>query len=538
MMLKVRSSLRERFAPGLIVTFAALLIAAFTAPVPSSAAGMTEAQARGKRIYTEGKGSGRIEAFLEGPGLTALGSGFPCVKCHMENGEGTMEGGVLSADITYYNLTKPYPGVRSSGRAHLPYDDRGLEAAIRDGVDPGGNRLHEAHPRYSISDKDMRDLIAYLKVLGREPAPGVYDNEVRVGMLLPGSGSLAEAGAEVRAVLAAYFSDLNARGGIFRRSVALVPLAYDPARQGGVLDAVRGPLEKEEIFCLLGNLGVPQADEAAKFMSGGKVPVMVPLQFAPESGYGTDRYTFHLFASIRDQARVMVDFLADGRKPPARRIALVHATDAAGEAGAAGAREQAEKHKIAIVSETPFAEGALSPADAVVRAKASAPDAVLFFGPGRDAQAFISEAGRRSWKPPFLIPAPMAGNHLYSLPPELAGPVLLTVPIPSPDPSALDLGEFHRLRRKHNVGEKHMSLQLMAFAGAMLLEEGLKRSGRDVTREKFVDAVGSLYEFRTGVTPPVTFNENRRAGVRGAAIYRIDIDAKRLVPEAPWREPR
>ncbi len=515
-----------------------LLLTALAASLTAAVARMTEAQVRGKRIYTEGKGSGRIEAFLEGPGLTAPGSGFPCVKCHMENGEGTMEGGVLSADITYYNLTKPYPGVRPSGRAHPPYDDSGLEAAIRDGVDPGGQRLHEAHPRYSIPEDDMGDLIAYLKILGREPAPGVYDNEVRIGTLLPGEGPLAEAGDEVRALLSAYFADLNARGGIFRRSVTLVPIAFDPARQGSILESVRGPVAEESLFCLLGNLGIPQADAAAKFMSRAKVPVVVPLVFASESGYGTDRYTFHLFASIRDQARVMVDFLAAGREPPAHGIALVHAKDDSGEAGAAGAREQAKKHKIAIVSETAFTEGALPAAEAVARAKASAPDAVLFFGPGRDALALISEAGRKGWRTPFLIPAPMAGNFLYSLAPGQSGSVFLAVPVPGPDTAAADLGEFHRIRREGRVGDRHMSLQLMAFAGARLLEEGLKRSGRDISREKFVDAVGTLYEFRTGVTPPVTYNENRRAGVQGAAIYRIDPRDKRLVQEAPWREPR
>jgi ABC-type branched-subunit amino acid transport system substrate-binding protein len=301
---------------------------------------------------------------------------------------------------------------------------------------------------------------------------------------------------------------------------------------------VRGQISDDGVFCLLGNLGIPQADAAAKFMSRAKVPVVVPLTFASESGYGTDRYTFHLFASIRDQARVMVDFLAAGGKPPAQRVALVYATNAAGEAGASGTREQAKKHNVAIVSETAFTEGALPAAEAVDRAKASEPGAVLFFGSGRDALAFVSEAARQGWRTPFLVPAPMAGNFLYSIAPESAGSVFLTVPVPGPDTAALDFGEFHRLRHEGRVGDRHLSLQLMAFAGARLLEEGLKRSGREISREKFVDAVGALYEFRTGVTPPVTYNENRRAGVQGAAIYRIDPKARRLVQEAPWREPR
>jgi hypothetical protein len=38
-----------------------------------------------------------------------------------------------------------------------------LRRAITDGVDPAGERLDPAMPRWSMSGEDMADLIAYLK---------------------------------------------------------------------------------------------------------------------------------------------------------------------------------------------------------------------------------------------------------------------------------------------------------------------------------------------------------------------------------------
>ena len=70
------------------------------------AGGLTGAQQRGKRIYMEGVGSGKISAFLAGAGIRAPGKGFPCVNCHLAGGSGQREGGVRSAEITWFHLTK------------------------------------------------------------------------------------------------------------------------------------------------------------------------------------------------------------------------------------------------------------------------------------------------------------------------------------------------------------------------------------------------------------------------------------------------
>ena len=528
-----------RFPPGLAGP-AFLLAASLLVAFPHGAfSALTEAQARGKRIYAEGKGRGPIFAFLMAPGIKAPGTGFPCVKCHREDGSGQREGGVRSAEITWFILTKEYRGVRPSGRDHPPYDDESLRAAITGGLDPAGNELHEAHPRYEMESGDLDDIVAYLEILGREPVPGITDNEVRVGILLPGKGPLAGAGKEVGALLTEYFAEVNGRGGgLHRRTLSLVPFRFDPARKGAAAEAVRGPVEREEIFCFLANLGVPPGDEAERLLASSKVPVIVPLLVAPEGGFGTFRYTFHVLASIRDQARVMVDFLAEGLPEPASRLFLLYAKDGYGEGGAAGAREQAAKHRVSLVAEVPFPPGGLDAAGAMARLKGGSADAVLFFGGGADALAFLREAGSGRFSPLFLAPATMVGESLSLLPPGLAERVYLASPFSSPGEGAQGMTDFFRLEQKSKGGKAHRSLTLLAFTGARLLEEGLRRTGRAVTREGFVDTVGALYEFRTGVTPPLTFNENRRVGAPGAAILRVDTRNRRLVPAAAWKEPK
>jgi ABC-type branched-subunit amino acid transport system substrate-binding protein len=520
---------------GRAVLAAAVLLGVFAA---AASAGLSDTQRRGKLIYMEGKGQHGIHAFLLSSGIRAPGAAFPCINCHLAAGTGQIEGGVQSADITWFILTKEFPGRRPSGRAHPAYDDESLEAAITSGLDPAGNDLDPAHPRYEMEREDLKDLVAYIKVMDRAPVPGVMDNEVRVGILFPVRGPLAGAGKEAAALLSGVFAEANARGGVYNRRLQLVPVAFDPALPGSAREAAREHVEKEEVFCFLANVGVGGEDEAARYLAGERVPVIAPLLAAPESGYAAGRYTFHIFASIRDQARVIVDFLADRIPGEKKRAALLYSRDKHGQAGSEGAREQAEKHGIDLSTELSFSPGEGFTRDAVERLRGEDGPAVLFFGGGRDAAAFLQEAGASGWRPVFAAPAQMVGNDLLSLPAALLENVFVAAPLSSPVPASRRMEEFYRIRVTHRVGKEHLSFQFLAYAGALLMEEGLKRSGKGLTRESFVDAIGNVWRLETGVTPPLTYDPNRRVGALGAAILKADGSSRRYVPAVPWREPR
>ena len=518
---------------GWLTAFLLLLFAGAAA-----AGNYRDAEKRGKRIYLEGKGRHRISAFLLSAGIRAPGAGFPCINCHLAGGGGTFEGGVQSADITWFNLTKEFSGKRPSGRTHPPYDEESVMTAITSGLDPAGNELDNAHPRYEMEREDLLDLIAYLKVMDREPVPGVTDNEVRVGILLPEKGPLAEAGREVRSLLTGYFTEVNARGGLYSRSLVLASVPFDPHREDGALSAARAAVESEDVFCFLANVGGGTDDETARYLSTRKVPVLVPLLSAPEGGYGTGRYTFHVFASIRDQARVMTDFLADRLKVPGNRVGLLYAEDSSGRAGAEGAKEQMGKHELALAAEESFSSGTFSAVEAVMRLRDKAVDAVLYFGGPREAIAFAREADERGWRPLVVAPAPMVGNALQSFPPGFLGSVYVASPFKAPSPGSRRMAEFFSLGEKYDVGKKHRTFQFLAYSGAVLLEEGLKRSGKGVTREKLVDSIGNVWRLETGVTPPLTYTPNQRVGAVGAEILKVDPEERRLFPAVPWREPK
>jgi branched-chain amino acid transport system substrate-binding protein len=78
-----------------------------------------------------------------------------------------------------------------------------------------------------------------------------------------------------------------------------------------------------------------------------------------------------------------------------------------------------------------------------------------------------------------------------------------------------------KLCQKYHPEIKIVGLTFMATPGAMLIVEALKRSGKDLTREKFIDTLESIENFETGVVPyPVSLSKtDHRANKRGTFFH-------------------
>jgi ABC-type branched-subunit amino acid transport system substrate-binding protein len=107
--------------------------------------------------------------------------------------------------------------------------------------------------------------------------------------------------------------------------------------------------------------------------------------------------------------------------------------------------------------------------------------------------------------------------------------VFLAFPSVPGDVGPAGLAELRALEEKYKFPPRHIASQLNAFAAAKIFTEALKRSGRDVSREKLITALEGLYEYETGVTPSITFGPNRRVGAMGAYVLSIDPVKKEFV---------
>jgi len=513
----------------------ALLLGALSWAAAASPAPLTPLEQAGRKIYFEGESptGGTIFATL-GAGVRLPGSAVPCVNCHGEDGTGRPEGGVLPPDITWTELTKPYGHVHPGGRKHPVLEDRSVARAISEGVDPGGNRLDGVMPRYSMSSEDLTRLLAWLKRLEHERAPGVTDSALRLGAVLPTRGRLGALGQAMRGVLEAYFDELNASGGIHGRTLELVVAGYDSDQETGLASA-RRLLEQEPVFALLSGFLPGAEKELAALAERASLPLIGPFTLSAREEDTPERHVFFLLSDPGEQARVLAEYAARELPQKGTGAVILHPEDA-GLAGAArAARARLQAHGWKQVELLRYARGGFNPSLAA-DLKRKGTRVVLFLGNDAELTALMEKARTLGWAPYLLLPGSLSARAAVEAPALFQGRIFLAYPTLPSDERPRARETFSRLRTRAPAPEGYRMAQVSAYTAATVLTEGLRRSGRQVSRKKLLGHLEGLYAFETGLVPPLSYGPNRRVGARGAYVVTVDLTARSFRPVTGWMD--
>ncbi len=473
---------------------------------------LTASERRGKEIYLRGTSpSGNAITGWMGE-LSVPASNLNCSGCHGMRGEGKTESGITAGNLTWPNLTKPYGHTHPTGRNHGPFNESSFIRAVVNGVDTNGNNLLVAMPRYKISATDMADLIAYLKRIDSDLDPGLTDSNIRIGVVLPSEGALADAGAAMKDVLSAYFDDLNNRGGIFSRKIDL--------RIGNV-GAAQNFARDDQVFAFVGGLSAGADTQLATLARNEEIPFIGPSTLLPHVETPVNRYLFYLLPGVEEQAISLVNFAAAQPELQNGSIAIIHSGNTLGVTAASAAQRQAKKIGLKQVDTTGIND-----------LKNSGAKAVFFFGTGKEQSDFLREAEAANWRPYFFFLGVLTGKEF----PTSAFNDKLYVAFPTlpSDITSEGMSEFRALHEKYKFAPRHTASQLAAFAAAKVFVAALTRAGKDLSRESLITALESLYDYDTGISPRITFGPNKRVGAAGAHILNIDLAEKQFPTAKGW----
>ena len=496
---------------------------------------LTPGERRGKQIYVQGTSpSGKeVRAYLGESSLEVPGSAMPCANCHGLDGRGKPEAGVTPSNLTWEALTKPYGVTHADGRQHPPYTERALELAITRGSDPAGNHLLNVMPRYVMAKEDLADLILYLKRLGEDRDPGVSDNKIVIATLIP-RGALAEMGQAVKAVTSAFFEDLNNQGGVYNRRFELkfIEMAETPAGKRAEVERL---LTDERVFALTGAFIAGAEKEITSLIAEKEVPLIGPITLYPQTGFPLNRQVFYLLSGVDGQARALVDFAARKPELKAAGIAVVGPRSEINANIVKAIEEQGRKDGLSAPATYDYAAGGLKVDEAIKQLRRAGREAIIFLGSGEEAMSFMKAADSSGWHPYIFQPG-SGGTEIFNAPVAFNEKLFFSVPSSPADQSATGIREFYMLAEKYKLPRQHLAAQFSAYSAAKVLVEALRRVGKDVSREKLIQALEGFYQYPTGLTPAVTYGPNRRIGAMGAYVVQVDLKEKRLLPASEWIE--
>jgi ABC-type branched-subunit amino acid transport system substrate-binding protein len=505
----------------------AFALTAEDAAMPSE---RSAAISRGRQIYLTGVPANgtQLTASVGDPAMDVPASILKCVNCHGNDGRGKAEGGVTPANIRWEELIK-----RSARgpdrRQRSAYSSKLLVRAIALGIDASGNRLDPAMPRYRLTHEQAADLVAYLEVLGREADPGVTENGLKIGVVLPPAGGPGSTRG-IREVIAAFALQVNEQGGFYGRQLQFAfvtaPIQVE-ARAGAIRDFV----ETQQPFALISSYLTGCEEEIGRYLDENKVPLIGPIALNASDGPARHRYVFHLLAGLAGQGEALARFATQLSELRHSGALLVHRD---GDDAISVAKETIGKRLIA--------GGWPAPRD-VILADNSTPDwsallstgsvdAVFWFAPAGGLDQLYRAADSTGSYPFLFAPNVLAGPELLSAPAGFAGRIFCSFPTLPSDQTSAGRGELLKLAGEAPASEGGFSR--VALASAKLLVHGLRQAGKEVSREKLVEILESLYSYNTEQTPTVTFTQNRRIGAGGVHVVGIDLQRKSVVLPSTW----
>jgi len=492
---------------------------------------LTELEQHGKQVYATGESPSNtpITAVVSRGATPIPASILPCSGCHGDDGTGRPEGGVVPPDVSWKVLSSSYGHKHSYGRNHPAFTEENFAASILAGVDPAGNQLDVAMPRYAMSEEDLEALIAYLKVIATDYDPGVRSETIRIGSLLPVEGQLAPVGQAMRQVIEAGFADINAGGGIHGRKLELVVAEYseDPVQSAW---RVRDLLQGGDVFAMVSGFGVGVAEELADIAEDLEVPMIGPFTQAPKEGNGLERHSFYLTGGMEQQAAVLSREIAG----PGLRVAVIYPADPAFDATISRVRKELASHGADAPLELSFTPPYLDATDLATTAEARGVDAVLFLGPAQELKRFANAAAENAYGPDLLLPGLFAAQPIFDISEAYGGRVRIGYSSIPADHTPEGIRAFEDLHTKHEFGYEHSAAQISAYVAVRVLAEGLKRAGRGLSREGLLTALEGLADFRSGLMPPISYNRSRRIGAFGGYVMTLDPATKKFEHVSNW----
>ena len=335
---------------------------------------------------------------------------------------------------------------------------------------------------------------------------GVTDTEIHVGQWGPQTGPAAPWGAVARGT-DAYFKMINAEGGIHGRKLIhhYFDDGYNPAK---TLAGVKQLQEEVGMFAWVSGVGTAPGLAVKDYLMERKIPWFGPSAGSRHWVEPPNKYLFNVYPLYLGDAQALVRYAVNvlGFK----RIAIAYQNDDYGKQGLEGAQIQLAKSRLELVEAIPVnvADTDMKPHIMKFR-KAKAEAILLFVGPGHVAR--LQGTGKAmKYEPQWMTSSTCSDVPLmmYITKGGYAGTIFATFAnigdfkignIEDANNPSLPLSQkyYKDAFKKYAAKEERWGLTFGAgISYAEPFVEALKRSGRDLTREKLVAELEKMQNFQ------------------------------------------
>jgi len=365
---------------------------------------------------------------------------------------------------------------------------------------------------------------------GQTP-PGVSDKEVLIGSCAALAGPSSFLGRETVIGAEAYFAMVNDEGGVHGRKLRLISSddSYDPAKAQACWDK----LMAQKVFAAGFFVGTPTAVKYVPWADTNEVPLVGLFTGAQTLYVPLRKWVINVRASYFDETREQVEGLWNTLHY--KRIGVIYPDDAFGSAVLSGMQAALKTNGAEPAATASYVRQTTQVGDAIDKVKAAHPDAVMVVGPSNTVAPILKQAHAQGWKPLFLTVSFVGTDELIEEAGADAEGVVITQVVPPyylTDLKAVAL--YRRSLEKYVPNARPNFVSLEGFVDAMVMVEGLKKAGKDLTREGLIHAIESLHEVDLGLGPQLKLDYGPKDHKGFDHVIPTVVRGGKAVPFTDW----
>jgi ABC-type branched-subunit amino acid transport system substrate-binding protein len=354
---------------------------------------------------------------------------------------------------------------------------------------------------------------------GSGNTPGVTDSEIVIGTHMPLTGPAAAGYSKVAPASKAYFDYVNANGGVYGRKITykIMDDGYNPANTQQV---VRQLVLQDKVFAILNGLGTATHTGVLDFLKTNRVPDLF-VASGSRTWNQPDKYpgTFGFNPDYTVEGKILATHVKETY--PGKKVCFLGQDDDFGRDSLAGI----EKVLGPVAAKQNYVTSNPNVGPQMGALKAAACEVVMLATvPGFTALS-IGTAAKIGFKPQFVVtnvgsdPTTLA-KTLGAAAPLLEGLVAANyLPLATDDANPW-IQLYQKVNTQYNGGAEFDNNIVYGMSVAYLFVQSLQAAGKDLTRDKLVEAVQKGGFVGPGLVP-LRYSAQDHSGYSGEQLTKL-----------------
>ena len=355
--------------------------------------------------------------------------------------------------------------------------------------------------------------------------PGVSADEIRLGSSLALSGHASFLGTQTLHGALCYIRAINEAGGVHGRRIKVISYddGYDPPR---CLENTQKLIVEDQVFALFCYVGTPTSVKIMPLVQETRLPLVGLFTGAQVLRNPFQRYIVNIRASYYQETGAVVKELVESLG--LKKFAVFYQYDDYGFDGLTGTQIALKRYGLTPVATGSYRRGSIEVEQALEQILPSGAEAVIMIGTYDPCAKFIRLAKARGFHPIFHCVSFVGADELAKKLAEDGEGVIVTQVVPPPTETLLldAAEEYTELLARYYPEDKPNYVGFEGYLNGRVMVEGLRRAGRDLTRENFIDAIETIENYSLGIASPLNFNAEDHQGLE--KVYFTQIRGGRL----------